>query len=130
MFLLKQARRFYETRSAAVGSFENECRNLRIKGKLLFSSFYEVERSSFRRNRSYALFEGRIDGWTIVIEFLSASSARRRSGRRGIFARLSGPFLCRGRHFFFSQRQKSFPCPPGPSIFSALHILSELDFEL
>lgn len=32
--------------------------------------------------------------------------------------------------FFFSQRQKSFPCPPGPSIFSALHILSELDFEL
>lgn len=61
MFLLKEARRFYESESAAVDSFENECRGAIWKyWKKTFSSraFYEEERFSFGRNRSHALFWG------------------------------------------------------------------------
>lgn len=60
-FLLKEARRFYESGSAAVDSFENECRGAIWKyWKKTFSSrtFYEEERFSFGRNRSHALFWG------------------------------------------------------------------------
>lgn len=51
------------------------------------------------------------------------------AAEEGFFARLSGPWrkTLFFFSFFFSQRQKSFPCPSGLSIFSALHILSERD---
>lgn len=61
-------------------------------------------------------FEGRIDRWTGVIEFLLAS-------RRGIFARLSGAFRG-GRPFFFFSFYKDrnhFLVPRDPP-FSPLYI--------